>query len=314
MDYKDYYKILGVLRNASEKEIKRAYRRLARQYHPDRNPGDKKAEERFKEINEAQEVLTDPDRRAKYDRLGAQWHQWQRMGRDPREFDFSRWHVAGGSGPTHGAWRGDLDDLFGGGGGFSDFFQSIFGGMGGQPRGRGQRAQPQVGRGHDYEQPVEITLEEAYHGTHRVLEVDAGRFEVRIPQGVRTGSKVRAAGKGSPGVGGGPPGDILLKISVLPHQVFRRKGDDLHCEVAVGLYTALLGGEARVPTMKGSVRLTIPPETQAGRTFRLRGQGMPLLRSREQHGDLLVNVKVALPQRLTERERQLFQELARLRE
>jgi curved DNA-binding protein len=316
MEYKDYYKILGVPRGASEKDIKKAYRRLARQYHPDRNPGDKRAEERFKEINEAQEVLSDPDKRGKYDRLGAQWQQWQRMGRNPQDFDFSQWYAGGSPGRGRVQWQGDLGDLFGEAGGFSDFFESIFGGMGGQPRGRwqGAQAQPRVRRGQDYEHPVQITLEEAYAGTERVLEVDRARLEVRIPAGVRTGSKVRVAGKGGPGASGGPPGDILLKIEVLPNRLFTRRANNLHSEVPVGLYTALLGGKVRVPTITGSVWLTIPPETQPGRSFRLRGQGMPLLRDPDKHGDLLAKVQVILPQRLSEREKELFRELAGLRE
>ena len=311
MEYKDYYKILGVSRTASEKEIKRAYRRLARQYHPDRNPGDKAAEEKFKTINEAHEVLTDPDKRQKYDQLGSQWQQWQRMGRDPRDFDYSQW-FAGSPGGTRVEY-GDLDDLFGGGGGFSDFFQSIFGGMGGQPRGQWQRSQPRARRGRDYEQPVAIALEEAYSGTTRVLELDGHRLEVKIPPGVRTGSKVRVAGKGGPGAGGGAAGDIYLKIDVTPHKVFQRKRDDLYCEVPVDLYVAILGGEVPVPTVKGEVQLRVPPETQAGRSFRLKGQGMPQLRDPGQHGDLFAKVKVVLPQDLTEREKDLFRELAALR-
>jgi curved DNA-binding protein len=312
MEYKDYYKILGVSRDASEKEIKRAYRRLARQYHPDRNPGDKSAEERFKEVNEAHEVLANPDKRSKYDRLGAQWQQWQRMGRDPSDFDFGQW-FSGGQGRTHTEYA-DLEDLLGGAGPFSDFFQSIFGGMGGQPRGRRGQPRPRTRRGQDYEQPVEITLEEAYHGTRRVLEVDDHRLEVKIPPGVKTGSKVRMAGKGGPGLGGGPPGDIFLKVKVLPHKVFERKGSRLSCRVPVGLYTALLGGEVVVPTLAGTVRLKIPPETQAGRSFRLRGKGMPDLRNPEQHGDLVAKVEVVLPVELSEREQELFRDLARLRE
>jgi curved DNA-binding protein len=312
MEYRDYYQTLGVPRNASEKEIKRAYRRLARQYHPDRNPGDKVAEERFKEINEAHEVLTDRDKRQKYDRLGAQWQQWQRMGRDPGDFDFSRWY-SGSPGAAHVEY-GDFGDLFGSSGGFSDFFRSIFGQAGAQPTMRWRQAQRRVHRGQDYEQPVDITLEESFHGTTRVLEIDNGRFEVKIPPGVRTGSKVRVAGKGGPGAGGAPSGDIFLRINVLPHKLFERKGDDLHCEVLVDLYTALLGGEVRVPTLEGAVQLRIPPETQAGRTFRLRERGMPNLRNPARIGDLYAKVKIALPQRLSEREKELFRELAAFRQ
>jgi curved DNA-binding protein len=312
MQYRDYYQTLGVPRNASEKEIKQAYRRLARQYHPDKNPGDKVAEERFKEINEAHEVLTDRDKRQKYDRLGAQWQQWQRMGRDPGDFDFSQWYSAG-PGATHVEF-GDLEDLFGSSGGFSDFFRSIFGQAGAQPTMRWRQAQRRVHRGQDYEQPVDITLEESFHGTTRVLEIETSRLEVKIPPGVRTGSKVRVAGKGGPGAGGGPSGDIFLRINVLPHKLFERKEDDLHCEVLVDLYTALLGGEVRVPTLESAVQLRIPPETQAGRTFRLREQGMPSLRDPARRGDLYAKVKIALPQRLGKREKELFRELAALRQ
>ena len=312
MEYRDYYKILGVPRNASEKEIRRAFRRLARQYHPDRNPGDKAAEEHFKRINEAHDVLADADKRRKYDMLGANWQQWQRTGHDPSDFDFSQWF--GGGHPRRSRVEyGNLDDLFGGTGGFSDFFQSIFGGAGAQPTMRWRQAQPRASRGQDYEQPAEITLEEAYHGATRVLEVDGKRLEVKIPPGVKTGSKVRIAGKGGRGAGGRAAGDIFLKIEVLPHRLFERKGDDLYCEVAVGLYTVVLGGEVRVPTLGDAVRLKIPPETQAGRSFRLKGQGMPLLRDPVRYGDLFAKMKVLVPQQLSEREKALFQELARLR-
>lgn len=313
MEYRDYYQILGVSRDASDKEIKRAFRRLARQYHPDRNPGDKAAEERFKQINEAHEVLTDPEKRRKYDRLGAQWQQWQRMGRDPSDFDFSQW-FAGSPGQTRVEF-GDLNDLFGGtgGGGFSDFFQSVFG-AGSRYSGRpwGQAPQ-QRRRGRDYEQPIEITLEEAYHGTQRTLEVSGRRLEVKIPPGVKTGSKVRLAGKGGRGSGGAAAGDVYLMIRVSPHNHFVREGDDLIYKVAVDLYTALLGGEVQVPTLEGQVRLKIPPETQAGRSFRLKGKGMPLLKEPKKRGDLYARVDVVLPQGLTRREKDLLRELAALR-
>ncbi len=313
MEYKDYYKILGVDKNASEKEIKQAYRRLARKYHPDVNPGDKEAEERFKEINEAHEVLTDPEKRRKYDQLGSSWQQWQRTGRDAGGFDWSSWFSPGGGGQQVHVEYGDLGDLFGSGG-FSDFFESLFGGVGQPPgteRRRSYRTRPR--RGRDYEYPVDITLEEAFLGTKRVIEVDGRRLEVKIPPGVKTGSKVRMAGEGGEGVGGGSKGDLFLKINVLPHPTFERKGNDLHCEVDVGLYTAILGGEIAVPTLKGRVKLKIPPGTQNGRVFRLSGQGMPHLRDPKKHGDLYVKVRVVLPQRLSEREKELFRELAALR-
>ena len=235
MEYKDYYKILGVNRNAEEKEIKKAYRKLARQYHPDVNPGDKAAEEHFKDINEAYEVLSDPEKRQKYDQLGSSWQQWQRMGRDPSGFDWSQWSSGAQPGGVRVEYRdlGDLGDLFGSG--FSDFFQSIFGGMGAPRTGWTETRQARPRRGQDYTQPVEITLEEAFLGTARMIQKDGRRLEVKIPPGVRTGSKVRVAGEGGPGIGEGTTGDLYLEVKVLPHSIFEREGDNLRCEVSVNL-------------------------------------------------------------------------------
>jgi curved DNA-binding protein len=304
MEYKDYYKILGVDRNADQKEIRKAYRRLARQYHPDVNPGDRSAQEKFKEINEAYEVLSDPEKRQKYDQLGSSWREWQRMGGDPSGFDWGRWFT-GQPGRVYVQY-GDLDEILGGLGGFSDFFQAIFGGM---PKSS-WRTTPR--RGRDYEQEVEITLEEAFRGTTRILSKDGRRLEVKIPPGVGTGSRIRMAGEGGDGYGGAK-GDLYLRIKVAPHPRFRRKGDDLYVEVPLDLYTAVLGGEVRVPTLKGDIMLKIPPETQSGKTFRLRGQGMPNLKDPQKRGDLYAKVKVRLPEKLTPRERELFEELKRLR-
>jgi curved DNA-binding protein len=313
MEYQDYYKTLGVDKKASEAQIKRAYRKLAREYHPDMNPGDKKAEERFKQINEAYEVLSDAERRRKYDQLGADYQRYQKMGGDPSGFDWSQWMAGGQPGGVRVEYSGNLDDLFGGGG-FSDFFSSIFGGMGaGQDpfRRAGSRSAQDV-RGRDYEQEIEITLEEAFAGTSRVLSKDGQRLEVKIPAGARTGTKVRLAGQGTSGIGG-PAGDLFLVVKVLPHTVFERDGDDLRCELPVDLYTAVLGGDVIVHTLGGDVKLKIPPETQSARTIRLAGQGMPHLRDSKARGDLWVKVRVTIPQRLSKREQELFQELARLR-
>ena len=308
MEYKDYYKILGVDRNAEEKEIKKAYRKLARQHHPDVNPGDKVAEERFKGINEAYEVLSDPEKRQKYDQLGSSWQQWQRTGRDPGGFDWSQW--SSGAQPGGGVrveYRdlGDLGDIFGGRD-FSDFFQSVFGGMG------APQARPR--RGQDYTQPVEITLEEAFQGTTRMIQKDGRRLEVKIPPGVKTGSKVRVAGEGSPGMAGGTSGDLYLEVVVLPHSTLEREGDDLRCELPVDLYTVVLGGEVEVPTLGGGVMLKIPPGTQGGRTFRLRGKGLPNLRNPKKRGDLYARLRVQVPKKLNPREEELFHELASLRQ
>jgi len=317
MEYKDYYKILGVDRDADDKEIKRAFRKLARQYHPDVNPGDAKAEERFKEINEAYEVLSDAEKRQKYDQLGSAWRDWERMGRGPGDFDWSQWSTGGaGSGRVHVRYGTpeDLEDLFGGASPFSDFFTQIFGGIGGAPQGAsggfGSRAQPR--RGQDYEQEIEIELREAYAGTTRLLQKDGRRLQVKIPAGARTGTRIRLSGEGGPGMLGGEPGDLYLRVKVQPDSQFDWKEDDLYVTVPVDLYTAVLGGRVRVPTLSGSVMLTIPAGTQNGRTFRLRGKGMPRRGKKGQFGDLYVKVEVQLPSQLTRRQKELFEELRQI--
>ncbi|MBN1659845.1 MAG: J domain-containing protein [Anaerolineae bacterium] len=309
MDYKDYYETLGVSRDASEKEIKSAFRKLARKYHPDVNPGDAQAEEQFKEINEAYEVLSDPEKREKYNRLGSDWRRWQQAGQ-PGDFDWGR-YTAGAPGGVHVRYGTpeDLEDMFGGGGAFSDFFSQIFGGagMGGRPGGFRYEARPQ--RGRDYEQPVDISLQEAFTGTTRILQRECGRLEVQIPAGARTGTRVRMAGEGAPGAAGGPCGDLFLRVHVVDDPRFERRGDDLYTTVTTDLYTMVLGGEIRVPTLTGQVALTIPPGTQNGRTFRLAGQGMPELRQPSQRGDLFATVQVRLPTDLTPHQRELFEQL-----
>ena len=312
MEYRDYYKVLGVDKKATEKDIKSAFRRLAQLYHPDKNPGDARAEDKFKEINEAYEVLGDAQKRARYDQLGASYAQWQRAGGGAAPFDFSQWAGMGGAqrNPGGGGPAPDLGEMFGEGG-FSDFFTSLFGG--GQRRTAGgprARASSFSLRGEDMEQPIDISLEEAYHGAKRTLQKGDRRLEVNIPAGARTGTKVRLAGAGGPGQ---TPGDLFIVISVRPHAVYRREGDDLHVDVPVDLYTAVLGGEARVPTLNGEVMLNVPPETSSGKRFRLSGRGMPKLRQASERGDLYAHVVVKLPTNLSERERQLFAELAALR-
>jgi curved DNA-binding protein len=306
MDYKDYYKTLGVTKSASEKEIKSAFRQLAQKYHPDKNPGDKKAEDKFKDLNEAYEVLGDPQKRAKYDQLGSSYAQWERMGKPGGGFDFGQW-ASSGSGP--GGGYSNLDDILGQSG-FSDFFTSLFGGAGQAASGGRFGARRYTSRGEDIEQPVEISLEEAFTGAKRTLQKDGRRLEVSIPAGARSGTKVRIAGEGG---GGQPVGDLLLIVSVQPHPLFKREGDDLHTDIPVEMYTALLGGEVRVPTLNGDVLLNVPPETQGGKTFRLAGKGMPKLRQPNERGDLYGRVVLRIPTHLTDHERQLVEELAALR-
>jgi len=322
MEYKDYYRILGVNKDADAEDIRKTYRRLARKFHPDVNPNNKQAEERFKEINEAYEVLGDPEKRKKYDELGSSWQRYQQTGGDPNAFDWSQWFAQGA--PGGGSQRVyteyvDLNDLFGERGGnmgsFSEFFQSLFGGA-----ARGARAQDRgafyggpdmINR--DIEQPVEISLEEAYSGTVRILQTGQRRLEVRIPAGVQTGSRVRVAGEGARNPNGSQPGDLYLVITVADHPIFRREGNDLHMTAPVNLYTMVLGGEATIQTLKGRVSLRIPPETKTGRVFRLRGQGMPHLRNPSEYGDLYVEVQAQLPHDLSEKERDLFRQLAAMR-
>jgi curved DNA-binding protein len=319
MDYKDYYSVLGVDPGAAEGDIKKAFRKLARQYHPDKNPNNKAAEEKFKEISEAYEVLGDAEKRAKYNQLRQSYQRYQQRGGGPGGFDFSQWAAAGGPGGGYQQVNIDLDDLFGEGGGFSDFFTTIFGG-GGSFRGRAADGETQFGRqrraappvGQDLEHRVDITLEEAFHGTTRTLALDGGEpFTAKIPAGAKTGTKIRLRGKGAPGPGG--PGTLYLVIRVQPHPTFRRDDQNLKVTVAVDVLTAVLGGKATVPTMSGPVKLTIPPGTQGGRTFRLKGKGMPALRRNESSGDLLVTVQIQVPEKLSAEERQLFEKLAELR-
>ena len=323
MASKDYYGTLGVNRDASEKEIKQAYRKLARKDHPDVNPGDKSAEAKFKQVNEAYEVLSDKEKRRKYDQFGDQWQyadQFAQAGYQQSPFrDFGQ---AAGTG-----FRFEEADL-------GSLFSELFGGRFG-----GQRVRPR--RGRDIEHPVEVTLEEAYLGTKRTIALQAEepcsgcqgtgriqnmpcsacrgtgvvsrikRLEVKIPPGVKDGSRVRIAGKGEPGYGGAS-GDLYLVMSVKPHQLFERRGDNLYVEVAVPLIVAVLGGEVQVPTLKGKLALKIPPETQNGRAFRLAGQGMPHLGD-SSRGDLLAKVNVVLPTNLSPQEKELFKQLSQLR-
>jgi curved DNA-binding protein len=301
MDYKDYYEVLGVDRGADEQSIKRAYRRLALKHHPDKNPDDPQAEERFKEINEAYEVLGDAEKRAKYDRLGASYRQWERTG-GQADFDWSRW-ASGAPGGVRVEF-GDLGDLFGGG--FSDFFDTVFGGP-----GRGRGAATSRPRGRDLEQPITISLEEAYQGTTRQLRLNGRSLEVKIPPGARSGTRVRLAGQGQ--AGPGQSGDLYLSVRVAPNGRFRRQGDDLHTQVEASLDQAVLGGEVDVPTPAGPVVLTIPAGSQPGQRFRLKSRGMPSLRNPNQHGDLFAELTVRIPTELSDEERQLYEQLRKLR-
>ena len=319
VDYKDYYSILGVNKNASREEIQKAFRKLARKYHPDVNPDDKTAEDKFKEINEANEVLSDPEKRKKYDAMVA---DYERYGRWTGAEGYSRaGSTSAGGGPQYYTVNEeDLNDLFGGESPFSSFFETYFGGgattgMGGRARTTGRARQRAQQPPQDVEYPIDVTLAEAYQGTTRLLELSEAdgssrRLEVKIPAGVDEGSRIRIAGQGTQGTGG--RGDLYLRVHVLPDPRFTREGTTLRTRVDVPLATAVLGGEVRVPTPDGrQLLLRIPPGTANGKTFRLRGKGMPRLGKPEQRGDLYAEVNVVLPTSLNDEQRRLFEAFAR---
>ena len=323
MDFKDYYQTLGVAKGASEKEIKQAYRKLARKFHPDVNPGDKAAEAKFKEINEANEVLGDPDKRRKYDELGANWRMYEQAqqqgygaGAAGNPFGGGAWNIntGGGSGGYRTMTEEEMQEMFGDENPFSDFFNAFFrpGEPGGREAGRARgRARTQKGR--DIEHEVELTLEEAFHGATRRISIKQGgharTVDVRIPAGVKDGSRVRAAGEGESGSNGGSAGDLYLRVKLRPHAVFERDGNDLRTRVAVPVTTAVLGGEANVPTINGSVRLKIPETTQNAQVFRLKGHGMPVLGKPDERGDLYAAAEIQLPRSLSREQRQRWEEL-----
>ncbi len=302
MEYKDYYKTLGVDRKASADEIKKAYRKLAMQYHPDRNPDDKKAEERFKEFNEAYQVLSDEKKRARYDQLGSSYSDWQGRGA-PGNFNWDDWvSQQGGQGRQGGSTQVNIDELFGGGT-FSDFFSSIFGGGGARQARPRQRMAPR------YQQSVGISLQEAYHGAKRQMQVGDRLKEVSLPAGARTGTKVRVTGAGPVGPDG-QASDIYLLVEVADDPSYVRKGNDLHTQAKIDVFVAMLGGVVQVDTLSGKVVLTIPPGTQPDQVFRVAGRGMPLLKDPQVKGDLFVRIKVQIPRQLTTKQKKLLEEAA----
>ena len=316
MDFKDYYATLGVAKTATDKELKQAFRKMARKHHPDVNPNDKASESRFKDLNEAYEVLGDPAKRKKYDELGSNWRAYENAG------------------PAPGPGRGGAPQGFGGFGGgvhtmseedMSDFFQTFFGGAGGgfstedRRAGAGGRGngRSRARKGRDIEQEIDLTLDEAYQGVTRRLAFRLGghsrSVDVRIPAGVGDGSRVRIAGEGESGSGGAAAGDLYLRIRLEPNATFERKGQDLYLRVALPLTTAVLGGEAEVRTIAGkSLRLKIPPTTQHGQVFRLKGHGMPVTGKTGEHGDLYATADVQLPRQLTPEQRTHYEALQKL--
>ena len=325
MEFKDYYAALGVTKSSTEKEIKQAFRKLARKHHPDVNPGDKAAESKFKEINEAYEVLGDSAKRKKYDELGANWRAYEQAERAGGPNPFAgQWNVntGGGQGGFRTMTPEEMEEMFGDQNPFSDFFTTFFGGGFGQrestARG-GTRGRSRQRPGRDVEHEIDLSLEDAFHGTTRRLSLKhdghARTVDVRIPPGVGDGSRVRISGEGESGTGGAASGDLYLRVRLAPHPLFERKGRDVYVKVPLPVTTAVLGGEVEVPTISGKpVRLKIPALTQNGQVFRLKGYGMPAVGKSEEKGDAYARVEILLPSQLTPEERTHYEALAKLNE
>ena len=333
MDFKDYYTTLGISKTATGKEIKQAFRKLARKYHPDVNPGDRAAEAKFKEVNEANEVLSDPEKRKKYDELGANWRAYENVppGANPYgggspfggPFDSAQgrqWSTGGAGSGFRTMSEEEMAEMFGGDGGdspFSDFFKTFFGGMGGAGEStgaRGGRARPRARKGHDVEHPFELDLEDAIRGSVQRLQLrhdgHARTVEVRIPAGVTDGSRIRVAGEGGRGSGSAPSGDLYLRVQLKPHPVFDVKGRDVYTRARVAVPVAVLGGEVDVTTPESkTLRLKLPPGTQNGQRFRLRGHGLPNAGKPDDRGDLYASVEVEIPKTLTDEERKHYEAL-----
>jgi curved DNA-binding protein len=296
MEFVDYYKILGVDKNASQEEIKKTYRKLARKYHPDVNPNDKEAHKKFQQINEANEVLGDPENRKKYDQYGKDWkhgEEFEKARKQQRQYADGR----GGS----QAFSGDFNEDD-----FSEFFSSMFGGT------RGGRRRETKFRGQDYHAELHLGLRDVYVTHKQTLTVDGKNIRITIPAGVENGQKIKLKGYGSPGTNGGPNGDLYITFQVADDPKFKRSGDDLYATEEISLYTAVLGGEITIETLGGKVKLKVPPETQNGAKIRLKGKGFPVYKKEDEFGDLYITYQVKLPTNLSEKEKELFRELAKL--
>ncbi|MEX1136039.1 MAG: J domain-containing protein [Balneolales bacterium] len=319
MEYKDYYKTLGISKTATQDEIKKAYRKLAARYHPDVNPDDKGAAKKFKEVAEAYEVFKNPEDRKMYDEMGSDWKQYKRSGGQAQDFNWQEWSRQRGRPKqrtyTYQGGPG-FEEQFSGESPFSDFFESFFGGGG---AGAGMGEQPGTARrreqtkGRDLNAELEITLNDVYHGSERSFILNGQRYKVKVPPGIESGKRLKLKGKGEPSPATGSSGDLYIKLNIQPHPTFRRDGDNLHVELPVDLYTAVLGGTINVPALDKQFNIKVPPETQQGKILRLSGRGMPNFRSPSQRGNLYVKLIIKIPENLTEKEKKLFRQLAELR-
>jgi curved DNA-binding protein len=307
MEYKDYYKILEVDKSASKEEIKKKYKKLARKYHPDVNPGNKEAEEKFKAINEAHEVLSDEEKRKKYDTLGADWQRYEQGG-GGGGFDWGQYAQGGGRGRQRHYTSADFGQED-----FSDFFSSIFGDMGGGGGGRSRRSSMGF-KGQDYSAELTLTTEEAYRGVQKTITVTGKNLRITIKPGVEDGQTIRLKGSGGPGANGGENGDLYITLRIAPDPRFTRQGSDLYVDTPVPVYLAALGGETLVHYPGGQVKIKLKAGTQNGTLLRLKGKGFPVYNQADQHGDLFVKVNLQLPENLTDQEKELFRQLAQLRD
>lgn len=299
MDYVDYYKILGVDKSASTEDIKKAYRKLARKHHPDLNPNDKEAHRKFQQINEANEVLSDPEKRKKYDQYGKDWQHAEQFEKARQQQQQQQHHGGGGQ---------QFSEAFGNEGDFSDFFESLFGGGGGRRRGNQVKF-----KGQDYQAELHLTLRQAYTTHQQTLTVNGKNIRITIAAGVENGQKIKLKGHGGPGANGGPAGDLYITFVIEDDTQFKRSGNDLATTTTIDLYTAVLGGSTMVNTLNGKVKLTVAPGTQNGTKVRLKGKGFPVYKQEGAFGDLYVTYHVALPTNLSEKEKDLFNQLSQLK-
>jgi curved DNA-binding protein len=311
MEYKDYYKILGVPKNASDEEIKKAYRKLAKQYHPDKNQGNKAAETKFKEISEAYDVLGDTQKRKYYDQLGSNWAEYQKYGGNPEDFLRRKQNPYQRPNTQQPQEEFDFGDSFGGGG-FSDFFKNIFGRFMGDDEDSQKTTSQRVSKGRDFETEMEISLEEAYTGTSRILNVLNQSLRLTVKPGIEDGQRLKLTGRGGE-TSDGKRGDLYVIVKIAKKEGFERKGDDLHCTVNVPIYTAVLGGKILVKLLGGEINFTIPVGTDSGKTFRIKSKGMPKYATPTEYGDLYIKTVIQVPKNLTPKEIELYKQLAELR-